>query len=369
MNILFGPQNIASMPAITTNSLNKINGVNARYLSTQNHIYLEENSFRIPIVFPFIYNSFKKSPLKNILFRLSYYFIFNPYKFYKIFRWILWADVIHWSWDSTSKLNLDLKLMKLLKKKRFIEWVGSDMRIPEITMRESKWYKQIFNNGYEYREMESKENSYKIQEKFAKYGFNPMLVPEMNLFLKPGLFENVFLTQYRVFQNEKFPEAFYPVPVKKKIIIVHSPSAIFAKGSGYIIDTVTELKKKYEIEFIMLHKVSRQVVLETMKSCDIFIDQIILGSYAAAAIEAMSWGKPTIAYIMPSVYRMGIPEDCPVVNANPDTLKDKLTELIENPQLRHDIGVKSREYAQHFHNADILAKELLQTYQSYVSKP
>jgi len=239
------------------------------------------------------------------------------------------------------------------------------MRVPEVTMSESKWYKEIFNNGYEYSEIESKKRSYQLQEKFAHYDFIPILVPEMHLFLKPGLFNRTFLIQYRIFQEDKFPEVFYPKLSNDKIIIVHSPSAKCGKGSNYIISVVEELKKKYPIEFILLHNVSRATVLNTMKSCDIFIDQIIVGSYAAAAIEAMSLGKPAIAYIMPGVFKSGTPEYCPIINANPDNLKVKLEELIKEPQLRQDIGKKSRKYVEEIHDVNKIALQLLEIYTKY----
>ncbi len=362
MNILFAPQNVASMPAITVESLNKIPGVRARYISTHRHKYIYDNSAMISLVFPLKYRSFNESPLKNIGYRLCYHLLFRPYRFLKLCRWIIWADVVHWNWDSIYNNNLDLKLVKFFKKKRFIEWVGSEMRNPEITQLESKWYKAVFNNGYEYSKIESKEQSYKLQEKFAKYDFTPILVPEMHLFLKPGLFSQAFLIQYRIFQKDKFPQTFYPRISNDKIIIVHSPSAKYAKGSDYIISIVEELKKIYPIEFILLHNVSRATVIDTMKSCDIFIDQIVLGSYAAAAIEAMSLGKPTVAFIMPAVFKKGTPGDCPVINANPDTLREKLILLIKDPHVRHQIGIRSRKFVEEVHDADKIAIQLLTIY-------
>lgn len=363
MKILYAPGNIASMPAITAEAMNKIPGVTAKYISTQKHKYLQENDAMVNLAFAFPNKPFKENPLQNILYNISYNLFIKPYKFIILCRWIVWADVIHWTWDSTTPLNLDLKLAKILKKRRFIEWVGSEMRIPEITMLESKWYKEVFNNGYEYSAMESKERSYRLQEKFYKYGFIPVLVPEMKLFLKPGLFKKVFSTQYRIFQKDKYPEI-VSYPGNDNIVIVHTPSAKIAKGSNYIIPIIEKLKRKYNIDFILLHNVSREKALETMKRCDIFIDQIILGSYAGAAIEAMSLGKPTLAYIMPSVYKQGTPYDCPVVNVNPDTLEEKLTQLIEDPALRHQVGAKSRKFVEEVHNADSIALQLLEIYKT-----
>lgn len=362
MKILFAPGNIASMPAITADALNKIPGITARYISTRKHKYLQDNDAMIDLTFEFPYKSFRENPLKHFLYLIGNKLVLKLYKFLKLCRWIMWADVVHWNWDSTNKFSLDLMFAKLLKKRRFIEWVGSEMRIPEITMAESKWYKEAFNNGYEYSSIESRESSFRLQEKFAKYGFVPILVPEMHLFLKSSLFKTVFLTQYRIFQKNKFPTPFYPDPAKNKIVIVHSPSAKYAKGSNFIIPVIEKLKEKYNIEFILLHNVPRTEVIETMKRCDIFIDQIILGSYAAAAIEAMSLGKPTLAYIMPGVYKKGIPESCPIINVNPETLQEKLKELIEDPMLRFQVGVKSRLFAEEVHNADKLALQLLEIY-------
>jgi glycosyltransferase involved in cell wall biosynthesis len=368
MNILFAPTNIGSMPAITAEAMNRIPGITAKYITTNRHKYLQDNAAMIDLAFKVPYKSFKEDPFKNIMYIVCYNLWYRPYKLVQLCRWIMWADVIHWSWNSVLSFNFDLRLAKFFKKKRFIEWVGSEMRIPEVTMLESKWYKEVFNNGYEYSKMENREKSYRLQEKFAKYGFVPILVPEMHLFLKPGLFKKVFATQYRIFQKDKFPEVFFPKPGNDKLVIAHSPSAKFAKGSGYIIDAVEKLKRSYNIEFVLLNNVPHDVVLETMKRCDIFIDQIILGSYAAAAIEAMSLGKPTVAYIMPGVYRNGTPVDCPVVNANPDNLAEKLTELIDDPELRYNIGVKSRRYVEAVHNADTLARQLLEIYNTDIDE-
>jgi len=117
MNILFAPQNIASMPAITAESLNKIKGVRARYISTNRHKYIYDNSAMVGLVFPIAHKSFKEFPFNNILNKLCYILLFRPYRFFKLCRWIIWADVVHWNWDSIYKNNIDLKIVKFFKKK------------------------------------------------------------------------------------------------------------------------------------------------------------------------------------------------------------------------------------------------------------
>lgn len=348
MKILYAPNNIASMPAITAQAMVEL-GHEARCITLSNNIFHTGNSNVIRL---------KNSSIKNP-FLYAYY---KTIYLITLYRLLKWCDVVHFTWYAVLPFAIDLWLIRLMKKPRFVEWVGSDIRVPEVTMKESPWYKNAFNNGYEYSKMESKERSYKNQRNFRATGFVPILVPEMQLYLKPGLFDKVYTTQYRIPTREFTPQ--YPEIQNQKIVIVHSPSAVITKGSNYIIPVVESLKKKYNIEFLLLHDVPRQKVLEAMVTADIFIDQIIIGSFASAAIEAMSFGKPVLAYIAPSVYKMGVAEDCPVVNVNPDNLEEKLTELIENPQMRHEIGRLSRRYVERVNDALVVSKNLLEIYQN-----
>ena len=75
-----------------------------------------------------------------------------------------------------------------------------------------------------------------------------------------------------------------------------------------------------------------------MQKADIFLDQIICGGYGMACTEAMAFGKPVMCYIMPEVFKAGLPEDFPITNTNPDNLKEQLIKLITDPQMRHDTG-------------------------------
>ncbi|MES3016272.1 MAG: glycosyltransferase [Bacteroidota bacterium] len=337
------------MPAITAQAMVEM-GHKAKCITLSDNVIVSKNDNVIVLKYHSILNPFL----------YGYYKLIYIITLYKLLRW---CDVVHWTWESALPFSLDLKLVRWMKKPRFIEWVGSDIRIPEITMKESPWYKSIYNNGYEYSKMETKESSLRNQKKFHRHGFVPLLVPEMQLFLKQGLFKTVHTTQYRIPTSEFVPQ--YPSLESKKIIIVHSPSAKLAKGSNYIVPVVESLKLQYEIEFILMHNVQRIEMLKVMRTADIFIDQIILGSYASAAIEAMSFGKPVIAYIMPGVYKQGVPVDCPIVNANPETLRQKLIELIENPLLRRELGMKSRKYVEEVHDAKKVSQELINVYSSW----
>ena len=87
-----------------------------------------------------------------------------------------------------------------------------------------------------------------------------------------------------------------------------------------------------------------------------------------ATMEAMAFGKPVMCYIMPRVFEGGLSEECPIVNTNPDNLKEQLIKLITNPQLRHNIGIKSRAFAEKFHDVNKISGQLLEIYKLELEK-
>ena len=64
----------------------------------------------------------------------------------------------------------------------------------------------------------------------------------------------------------------------------------------------------------------------------------------------------------------GLSEECPIVNTNPDNLKEQLIKLITNPQLRHNIGIKSRAFAEKFHDVNKISGQLLEIYKLELEK-
>lgn len=355
MKILFAPYNIASMPAITAKALNQL-GHEAVCIDFAKHPYKESNQFVIDIDC----DQSSRNVLKIIYYKLKFLFV--------LFRLLLWCDVVHWTWRSILPFGFDLYLVKWFRKPRFIEWVGSDIRIPEITKIESPWYWEAYNSGYEYKHIESFQQSKTTQQVFSKLGFVPILTPEMQLFVLPDLFPMVYPIFYRCFEKERYIMGENKNTSSSRIRILHSPSAKFAKGSNYILPVIDELSKFYQIEFVIQNKVPRHEVLKAMLECDIYIDQIVLGSYASAAIEAMAFGKPVVAYIMPRVFEKGIPPDCPIINANPSNLKEKLIELIENKELRDRIGREGRIYIEKYHDAEIESQKLIAIYDNSIDK-
>ena len=279
----------------------------------------------------------------------------------RIRKWLKWADVIHYTWETAFDDGTDLDLVSKMNKPVFIEWLGSDIRNPELLKKVNKYYNNVFNNGYEYKELEESGHSKKVQEQFSSKNAVPLLNPEMSLYLDRRLFpKGATMIMPRLNIKNFTPQ--YPPLSKKKPLIIHSPSARVCKGSEFICKAIDKLKETYDFDFKLIENMPRAEALRLMAECDIFIDQLILGSYGLASIEAMSFGKPVLCYIMPQVYEAGLPKDCPIVNASPDDVLHRLEELINNAQARNELGKRGRMYVERYHDVDEVSLELIKHY-------
>ncbi len=350
MNILILPYNMASMPSLTAEALNKIEGLQAKCLVLETHKY--QNTYPTTVHIPLGYT--KRKPFKWLWHKLTY-----KKRIYKLLKW---ADVLHYHWGAVFPGNEDINWVARSGKPFFIEWVGSEIRIPDVCKKINPYYARIFDHGYEYSKLESREGSLKLQRTFQQAGAIPLIIPEMNIYVQKELFQTTFPSFLRL-DVKKFKPSF-PNINNKKPIVVHSPTAKICKGTDLIITALNELKASYDFEFILLHDMSREQVLDIMSKADIFLDQINIGSHGAAMMEAMAMGKPVMCYIMKEVFEGGLPANCPVINTNPDNLKEQLIKLISNAQLRHDVGIQSRAFAENYFDIDNIAKYLADIYRS-----
>ncbi|ABR91664.1 Hypothetical protein mma_2268 [Janthinobacterium sp. Marseille] len=145
-------------------------------------------------------------------------------------------------------------------------------------------------------------------------------------------------------------------------VILHIPTNNLVKGTQKIIDVIEELRRAgYKFEFVIKRQLTQAQMYDEIAACDIYVDELLCGTYGVTAVESMAAGKPTLTYIRPD-FISEYPYDLPLVNTNPDTLYEKLKELILYPNLRVDLGYRSRMYVEKYHDADIVTKNLLDIY-------
>ena len=82
----------------------------------------------------------------------------------------------------------------------------------------------------------------------------------------------------------------------KKFRIVHVPSNPDKKGTELIIRAIKILSRRTDIEFVCEMNVSHEKSKELKKDASIYIDQMVVGAYGNAALEAMAYGVPVVCW-------------------------------------------------------------------------
>lgn len=146
--------------------------------------------------------------------------------------------------------------------------------------------------------------------------------------------------------------------------IVHSPTNRKYKGTDLIISVIDKIKREKNIKFLLLENRPRAEVLKLKGGSDIAIDQVggTMGGtgYGKSGLETLAMGIPTITN-MTADYARWIPENPFVVANNENELYNKLVELIDNRDLRLQLGTEGRKWVDKYHgfkSVDSRLKEL-----------
>ena len=145
-----------------------------------------------------------------------------------------------------------------------------------------------------------------------------------------------------------------------KIKILHAASTVGCRGTKEFRQCITELQKKYDIEYIELSGESNYRVIEEIKHCDFILDELWSDTpLATFASEAAYYGKPAIVCgYFSEFYKQYYPKgSCPPsIYVRPENLNDALEEMICNIDLRNILGEKAKKYVRKYMNCEAVAK-------------
>ena len=111
--------------------------------------------------------------------------------------------------------------------------------------------------------------------------------------------------------------------------------------------------------------------LKLKRESDIVIDDIITGSYHLTSLEALSQGKPTLAYLdnrtQYILRELTGASELPFVNVKMEEAKYVLEELCRDKKLREEIGDYSRKWMEKYYNDKDLAKIYKKVYEDILN--
>jgi glycosyltransferase involved in cell wall biosynthesis len=162
-------------------------------------------------------------------------------------------------------------------------------------------------------------------------------------------------------------EAYEPVPpaTEGPVRILHAPSDEGIKGTPYIVAALESLKKRYDIEFILVRGVPHAEALELYRSADLVIDQVLAGWYGGVAVEAMAMGKPVACYLRKTdlgVLPPAMRDELPLLDLRPDTIEQVIAGAIERRDAWAEWSARSRAFVRRWHHPDRIARAMVDAY-------
>ena len=276
--------------------------------------------------------------------------------FVNFIRCFLKYDLFHFHFgESLLPRNLDLPILKFFRKKIVMHYYGSDIRRSDIAIH-YVYFRTHDELQKIYPEKDDKHKLKRIKEN-EKY-VNITIVDDYPLLL----YSPKSIVIPMVIDITKF-DFIGCANRNGKINIVHAPSHRERKGTKYVLAAIERLKaEKYNIDFILVEKATNNEVIEICKNADIIVDQLILESHGVFLIENMALGKPVICRIDEKL--MKYYPDMPILRTDPDNIYENLKLLIENPDLRKELGEKGRKYVEEIHDSRKIAEKLIDIYRS-----
>ncbi len=334
MRILHAPQNIAGQASSISRAQRSL-GFKSDVLTFYSTFFDYETDMNL--------NLNKKLFIEIAVLRIFYFLIC-----------IRKYDVFHFHFASSFlPRNADLPILKLLGKKVFMEYWGSDVIQGDIGINyyllTIKDFKNIFPATSNDQKLRKKIN------RIDKY-VNASIVGDYSLL--PFSPKSVVIRQ--AIDLSKLP--FIGCNKENDTIkIVHAPTNRNKKGTNYIFSTIKKLKEEgYKIEFILVEKKTNRETLEIFKTADIIIDDVLMGPYGIICIECMALGKPVLCRIDDKLIKYY--HNLPIVNTPPDKIYENIKLLIDNPKLRKELGISGRKYVKENHDSIKIAQQLIDLY-------
>jgi glycosyltransferase involved in cell wall biosynthesis len=259
--------------------------------------------------------------------------------------------------------TIDLRLAKLLGRKRFMTLQGCDARLAGEGNLRNDWTMCATGRCSLYQtciEVLDARRRYMIGRVLPFFDRVFYLNPELGHVVPEGQF-----LPYANVEIEKFDVKLPTTEGRPRI--VHAPSNGGIKGTSIILSALEQLRSRYEFDLILVEKQTHIEALALYRSADIAIDQVLAGWYGGFAVEMMAMGKPVACYIREQDMKFVPPamrDDMPILKVDPGRLVDDLATILDRRAEWQNVGKRSRRYVERWHNPDRIAQAMLDAYRS-----
>lgn len=272
----------------------------------------------------------------------------------------LWAavrfDIFGFFFDggllqATPFWRTELVLLRLAGKRIVVYPYGGDARLPSRTRAADRW------NAYtDVPVGEEDRNEAVVMKHLTAFGRHANVILACN-----DLVEDL----PRVDGVLRYPFDLHDwIPVETRddgtVTVVHAANHRHYKGTRYVIEAVERLQAEgLPVELVLVEGMANAEARSLYERADIIASDFLIGGYALFAIEGMALGKPVLCYL-PDRLKPFHPEwsDAPIVNASPDTLADRLRELVLDPKRRLTLGRAGPAYVRKNHSLESVGRDM-----------
>ncbi len=255
--------------------------------------------------------------------------------------------------SSTSLLpfNLDLPILKLFRKKTVMWFIGSDIRhyesLEEAVKKAGIKYYKSKDKGAGPEALKRKLRMIHRVEKYVDF-----------IISSPTISQLLTRRYFRLYAPIDIDNIRYNNVPNPRPVVVHATTNDRAKGTSYIEETVEQLKKEgYDFDFYLFRGTPNAKVRETLSSADVSVVSLFSQGPGIFALESMAAGCAVLSGSYPEFG--GFPRELPAIHTDPDNVYQNLKMLLENPELRRELGKKGRKYVEKYHDAPKVASDIL----------
>jgi glycosyltransferase involved in cell wall biosynthesis len=273
---------------------------------------------------------------------------------FDVFHFHFARSFFSYPWAGMPPMYWDLPILKMLGKKIFFTFHGSDCRIQRIHEEINPW--SYFRFSDIKADDERTETNLRVIESFA----DAMFIVSADY--KPFV-PNAHVLP-RVIDLSEWPVQ--GPSDRDRPLVLHVPSKRGTKGTSFILDGIEKLRAEgLSFDFALLEGVSHAEARRAIQNADIVVDNVLTGDYEMVSIEAMASSRVAVAYLQDRVKNQY--SDLPVFEANPDTFVDSMRLLLQDGNLRRSLGARGRDFVARHHDAGVVAERLVPYYEAPAS--
>jgi hypothetical protein len=285
-------------------------------------------------------------------------FLFQmPVRLALLVRAAMRHDAFIFSSDTFLPRNLDLRFLRLLRKRMVVTFTGTDHRPPYL----DGWLNATGRGSDGSELAERTEKVFRRVRTFERYADEIVALPASSHFHTRPIVD--FL---RV--GIPFPalaEAHGPNPFRGEgVRILHSPSNPVGKGSALIRAAIDELRGRgHAIDYFEIVRRPHHEVLAALRHCDFVVDEVYSDTpMAGFATEAAAFGKPAV---VTGYYAELIGEQLPAeaippsVFDVPDRLVESIERLVVDEAFRRGLGERARAFVLDYWTPTAVARRYL----------